>query len=257
MKILASSDFHGRLPNIAEPFDLFLICGDVCPVECHGINFQEDWLQNDFIEWVNRLPFKTSWSKVVMTWGNHDFYGEKCSEEDMLMLERLTNFRLKILRHSSYDFEYPVNDGIDTLKIFGTPYCGIFGRWAFMKDDDTLNELFSEIKEDTDVIVSHDSPNRNGLGDITQGKWARKGTGNNVLYDHILRVNPKLFVCGHFHSGNHEFKNIDGIYMANVSYIDENYEPFWPVLSIDYDEENRIIIEKKEDKDGEEPDTRS
>jgi len=39
-----------------------------------------------------------------------------------------------------------------------------------------------------------------------------------------LRVHPKLFVCGHFHSGNHELQNVDGIYMANVSYIDESYE---------------------------------
>lgn len=242
MKILASSDFHGRLPEIKESFDLFLICGDICPVECHGKAFQFDWLQNGFIEWVNKLPFKTPWSKVVMTWGNHDFFGENCSEEDMSIIERLTNFRLKILRHTSYDFEFPVSDGIDSLKIFGTPYCGLFGRWAFMKDDIMLDKLFSEIQEDIDILVSHDSPNVYGLGDITQGYWKKSGTGNRVLYDHILRVHPKLFVCGHFHSGNHELQNIDGIYMANVSYIDESYEPYWPVLSLEYDEENRIML---------------
>ena len=246
MKILASSDFHGRLHYIEEPFDLFLIAGDVCPVECHGKAFQTDWLQNEFIEWINRLPFKTPWSKVVMTWGNHDFYGEKCSEEDMFMLERLTNFRLKILRHTSYDFEFPVSDGTDTLKIFGEPYCGLFGRWAFMLPDEALDKLFSEIPEETDILVCHDSPNMHGLGDITQGFWVQKGTGNRVLYNHILRVHPKLFVCGHFHSGNHSFQNIEGIYMANVSYIDERYEPFWPVLSVDYDEETRTIIDKNE-----------
>ena len=244
MKIIASSDFHGRLPYIEEPFDLFLIAGDVCPVECHGKAFQTDWLQNEFIEWINRLPFKTPWSKVVMTWGNHDFYGEKCLEEDMLIIERLTNFRLKILRHTSYDFEFPVSDGIDSLKIFGTPYCGLFGRWAFMKDDIMLDKLFSEIQEDIDVLISHDSPNVYGLGDITQGYWKKSGTGNRILYSHIVRVHPKLFVCGHFHSGNHELQNVDGIYMANVSYINEDYEPYWPVLSLEYDEENRIIIDK-------------
>ena len=243
MKILASSDFHGRLPIIEEPFDLFLICGDICPVECHGKNFQEDWLQNEFIEWINGLPFKTHWSKVVMTWGNHDFYGEKCSEEDMFMLERLTNFRLRILRHNSYEFEFPVSDGIDSLKIFGTPYCGQFGRWAFMDDDETLRHLFTEIPDDTDILISHDSPNVYGLGDITQGYWKQSGTGNRVLYGHVLRVHPKLFVCGHFHSGNHQLQNIDGIYMANVSYINEDYEPFWDVLTIYYDEEARKIIE--------------
>jgi len=31
--------------------------------------------------------------------------------------------------------------------------------------------------------------------------------------------------------------------MANVSYINEDYEPFWDVLTIYYDEEERKIIE--------------
>lgn len=242
MKILSTSDLHGFLPEIKEPFDLFLIAGDVCPVECHARTFQEDWLHNEFIAWINKLPFKNEWSKIVMTWGNHDFYGEKCTEDDMAGIERMANNRLKILRHSSYDFEFPVSDGTDTLTIFGTPYCGVFGRWAFMEPDEKLDELFSEIPENTDILVSHDSPNVWGLGDITQGYYIQYGTGNRVLYDHILRVHPKLFVCGHFHSGNHDFQKIDSIYMANVSYINEAYDPYWPILLINYNEETRQII---------------
>lgn len=246
MKIIASSDFHGRLPYIEEPFDLFLIAGDVCPVECHGKAFQADWIHNDFVSWINSLPFKNPWSKIVMTPGNHDFIFTKYSKEDCEGIERMCNNRLVILIHESYDFEFPVSDGIDSLKIFASPYCSIFGRWAFMKDDETLDKLFHDIPEDTDILVCHDSPNVYGLGDITQGYWKQSGTGNRVLYDHVLRVHPKLFVCGHFHSGNHEFQNVDGIYMANVSYIDESYEPYWPVLSVDYDEETRTIIDKNE-----------
>lgn len=242
MKILASSDFHGRLPEIKTPFDLFLIAGDICPVECHDKKFQEEWLLNDFVKWINSLPFNTPWSKVVMVWGNHDFWGETCGEENTLGLERMCNYRLKILNHESYAFEFPVNDGIDSFKIFGTPYCGMFGRWAFMKEDDELDKLFAEIPNDTDIIVSHDSPNVYGLGDITQGYWAQQGTGNRVLFNHIQRVEPRLFVSGHFHSGNHEFQKIGFIYMANVSYINEAYDPYWPILLINYNEETRRII---------------
>lgn len=242
MKILASSDFHGKLPEIKIPFDLFLIAGDVCPVECHGKKFQEEWLLNDFVKWINSLPFNTPWSKVVMVWGNHDFWGETCGKENTLGLERMCNNRLKILNHESYNFEFPVNDGVDDFKIFGTPYCGMFGRWAFMKEDDELDKLFSEIPNDTDIIVSHDSPNVYGLGDITQGYWAKQGTGNRVLFNHIKRVEPRLFVSGHFHSGNHDFQKIGSIYMANVSYINEAYDPYWPILLINYDEETRRII---------------
>lgn len=239
MKIVSSSDFHGRLPEINEQFDLFLIAGDICPVECHGMAFQNDWVHGEFVEWVNSLPYANPWSKVVMTWGNHDFYGERCSREDMDEIERLCNDRLAILRHESYEFEYPVSDGTDSLKIFGTPYCSVFGRWAFMIPDDKLDEKFSEIPEDVDIVISHDSPNVHGLGDITQGYYKNTGTGNKMLYSHIKRASPKLFVCGHFHSGNHELVDDDGILMTNVSYIDESYEPYWPVFSVEYDEENR------------------
>lgn len=244
MKIIASSDFHGRMLEVKEPFDLFLIAGDICPVECHGMKYQEDWIHNEFVEWVNSLPFKTPWSKVVMTPGNHDFIFRNFSNEDCKNLERMCNNRLKVLIHLDYVFEFPVSDGIDSLKIFASPYCSIFGRWAFMKDDETLDKLFREIPEDTDILVCHDSPNVHGLGDITQGRWKQSGTGNKMLYSHIKRVMPKLFVCGHFHSGNHDLVEDDGILMSNVSYINEDYEPYWPLLELNYDEENRNFIKE-------------
>lgn len=242
MKILSTSDLHGFLPEIKEPFDLFLICGDICPVECHGRKFQDEWIHDDFVSWVNSLPFKNSWSMVVMTPGNHDFVMETYKPEDYQGIERMCNYKLKILRNESYEFLYPVSDGVDSLNIFGTPYCSIFGNWAFMRSPEILEEKYSRIPEDTDILISHDAPNVNKLGAITQGYWKNDTTGNPILSKHIERVKPKLFVCGHFHSGNHQLQNIDGIYMANVSYINEAYEPFWDVLTIYYDEESRKII---------------
>ena len=93
-----------------------------------------------------------------------------------------------------------------------------------------------------DILISHDAPNVNKLGAITQGYWKSDTTGNTILPKHIERVKPKLFVCGHFHSGNHELTSIGDTIATNVSYINEAYEPFWDVLSIYYDEENRKII---------------
>lgn len=247
MKILASSDFHGYLPEVNEPFDLFLICGDICPVECHGRKFQDEWLHDDFVSWINSLPFKTPWSMVVMTPGNHDFVMESYKPEDYDGIERMCNYRLKILRNESYEFFYPVSDGIDSLKIFCTPYCSIFGNWAFMRGNEILESKFSEIPEDTDILVSHDAPNVNKLGAITQGYWKSDTTGNVLLAKHIERVNPMLFVCGHFHSGNHEWSKIGETLCANVSYVNEEYDPYWPILSINYDEENRKIITEKID----------
>lgn len=243
--ILATSDFHGYLPEIKEPFDLLLICGDVCPVECHNRKFQDEWLHTDFVSWINSLPFKAINSMVVMIPGNHDFVMESYDEANYDGLTRMCNYKLKILRNTSYEFFFPVSDGIDSFTIFGTPYCTIFGRWAFMRSEEVLEAKFSEIPEDTDILISHDAPNVNKLGAITQGFYKSDTTGNPLLAKHIERVNPKLFFCGHFHSGNHTISKIGETLCANVSYVNEDYDPFWNVLSIYYDEETQKIIEQK------------
>ena len=240
MNIIASSDFHGNLPYIDKPFDLFLIAGDICPAHDHYFSFQLEWVMNEFANWVNALPYASPWSRVILVPGNHDFAFERMSHAQIMEFEHKCNGHLKFLRHDMYEFEYPVSDGIDSLTIFGTPYCSIFGNWAFMVTDETLEKKFSQIPEGVDILVSHDSPNIGKLGAITQGRWKNDTTGNAVLAKHIERIHPKLFVSGHFHSGNHEVQCINGTYMANVSYVDEGYYPAaYPVLQIPYDEENR------------------
>jgi len=237
MKILATSDLHGFLPEIGEQFDLLLICGDICPVECHNRKFQDKWIHEDFIPWINSLPYKEEWSKVIMIPGNHDFIFGKYSKKDCNEIEEKCNNSLKILRHELYEFEFSVSDGIDSLKIFGTPYCTIFGNWAFMCENDVLEKKYSEIPEDIDILMSHDAPNVNKLGAITQGNYKSDTTGNPLLSKVIERVKPKMFICGHFHSGNHEWSKIGDTLCANVSYVNEEYEPFWAIQTIYLDEE--------------------
>ena len=241
MKILATSDTHGFLPNITEEFDLFIHAGDVCPAHDHYYAFQKNWLMNEFAEWVNSLPYKNAWSKFVLVPGNHDFALERFTEPEILEFKQKCNGHLEFLRHDIYDFEFPVSDGLDTLRIFGTPYCSIFGSWAFMVSDETLEKKFSQIPEGVDILVSHDSPTTNKLGAILEGPYKDDTTGNKILAGHIKRVHPKLFVSGHFHSGNHNFENIDGTWMGNVSYVNERYSPAHDIVPIDYNEETRTL----------------
>ena len=242
MTILASSDTHGYLPIVTEEFDLFLLGGDICPTHSQYHGFQINWIMTEFVEWVKHLPYKNPWSKIVMIPGNHDFFGERISQAEIMELEMKCEGRLKFLRHDLYEFEYPVSDGLDSLTIFGTPYCSLFGHWAFMVNDETLEKKFSEIPEGVDILLSHDSPNINKLGAILEGPWKNDDTGNKVLAKHIPRIHPKLFVSGHFHSGNHEFANIDGTWMGNVSYVNEAYEPANEIKVINYDEEHREFL---------------
>ena len=72
MKFLAVSDLHGWLPEIREEFDLLMIPGDVCP-DMYGVEYSQiDWFSGVFIPWINNLPFKHAWSKVIFVPGNHD-----------------------------------------------------------------------------------------------------------------------------------------------------------------------------------------
>jgi hypothetical protein len=52
------------------------------------------------------------------------------------------SYKATILIHEEY--EYLSNEG-KIYKVFGTPYCKIFGNWAFMRENETLKEKFSEI----------------------------------------------------------------------------------------------------------------
>jgi Icc-related predicted phosphoesterase len=242
MKFLATSDIHGYLPNITEEFDLLMICGDICPATDHSIYYQENWIKTIFTQWINSLPYKTAWSKVILVPGNHDFWFERMSVAQKLEIEMLCSHRMKILRHDEYEFEYPVSDGLDSLIIFGTPYCSIFGHWAFMVNDETLEKKFSQIENDVDILLSHDSPNIYGLGDVTEGPFKREGSGNPILARHIERIKPLILHTGHFHSGNKKFEERNGTWMANVCYINEDYIPSNAVLSYNFDEETKKVV---------------
>lgn len=242
MKFLATSDIHGYLPNITEEFDLLMICGDICPATDHSVYYQEKWVKTIFTQWINSLPYKTAWSKVILVPGNHDFWLERMSVAQKLDIEMLCSHRMKILRHDEYEFEYPVSDGLDSLIIFGTPYCSIFGHWAFMVNDETLEKKFSQIENDVDILLSHDSPNIYGLGDVTEGPFKREGSGNPILARHIERIKPLILHTGHFHSGNKKFEERNGTWMANVCYINEDYIPSNAVLSYNFDEETKKVV---------------
>ncbi len=232
LDIVVISDTHGYLPVITTPFDLLLICGDISPAHDHYYAYQINWFQHEFADWINTLPFKNEWSKVVLTGGNHDFQLERISIEELRCFYITTNNRVVVLKNEEFDYEYLTEEGIKYLKIFGTPYCKIFGSWAFMVSDDKLRQKFSLIPEDCDILISHDAPDINNLGVISMGYYSGENAGNIPLAEAIKEKKPKYAFCGHIHSGNHNLEKIDDTWMANVSYVNESYFPDHDILQI-------------------------
>lgn len=239
MRILASSDFHGNLPVIKDKFDLFLVCGDICPAHDQYYSFQKEWILTEFVDWVNSLPFRNEWSRVVMTGGNHDFALERFGDNEKAQLLKKTNGRCVFLKNNDYAFEWmDENEGIKKLTIFGTSYCHQFGNWAFMMDDDRLKEKYDLCPDNVDIFISHDSPDLNGLGTIyyskVDGAEYGRNVGNKPLAEAILKKKPRYFFSGHIHTGSHDLEDVEGIKMANVSLLDERYDVTYPILEIEY-----------------------
>lgn len=216
------SDLHGELIPIAEPFDILLICGDTCPVECHKRQFQKEWLNDDFVEWVNNLPFKDENSRVVMIGGNHDFYLWNISKTQRKEWEDNVGERLIYLCNESAV--------VQGLNIYGCPYCRALPGWAFCYDN--LEKYYNEIPYDVDILITHDAPKIGTYGTTTEGKYADTDFGNEVLTEYVKDRKPKYHFFGHIHTGDHTLKEHDGIKMANVSIMNESYYPTQMPLKI-------------------------
>lgn len=215
MKITAISDLHGNLIDI-EPCDILLICGDISP-----LNIQIDyiqmikWIFNEFKTWIELLPCK----QVVMTPGNHDYIFQLILKEGTLNLFK----KLTIL----VDDTLSIVDNNKKIKIYGTPQCKDFGRWAYMPGNKKLYEIYSKIPNDIDILICHDSPQIGYVANIMEHKSEDYPNGipagNPYLLDTILEKKPKYVLSGHIHSGDHNLTEIEGIKVANVSILDENY----------------------------------
>ena len=223
LSICAMSDLHGILPEIEE-CDIVIICGDISPlmIQRNGIECKE-WLFTTFANWVNNLPC----DEVILIAGNHDFIFSSC-EHWIHKLEECT--KLKYLENSSYD--YLSNDG-RIYKIYGTPACHIFGNWAFMYSDEKLQELYQNIPEDCDILISHDAPKLNNCGLVPPNMWHSTpiDAGNEILASAILDKKPKYVFCGHIHEGNHHLTDVGTTKIANVSILNDayvfSYEPLY------------------------------
>lgn len=220
MKIVVTADLHGYLPKLPD-CDLVLICGDVVylPYQRNTI-YGQLWFMEEFKRWAENLNCK----KVLWIPGNHDICVQK--NEEFYHKTFPKDEKVTFLCHEYYEYE--------GLKIFGTPYCKIFGNWAYMLDDDELTEKFNEIPTDLDILFTHDAPY--GVTDICleQTPWNTcESLGNKPLRECILNKRPKYVFHGHLHSSFHYFEDLEGSKVINTSYVNEKYEPYYEPIVIE------------------------
>lgn len=225
MKICAMSDLHGILPEITEPCELVLICGDISPLKFQrDVPSIDEWLKKRFSEWVNKLPCK----KVIMVAGNHDFaFQNRPPYWKLECITYPTEGKLILLENEYID--YLSEEDFKVHRIYGTPDCHKFGNWAFMYENETLEQHFQNVPENCDIVISHDAPY--GISDICfEGYSRQKHIGSEPLYNMLSRVKPRYNFHGHLHTSNHEVEFLNDTAVYNVSLLDETYvESFEPL----------------------------
>ena len=156
------------------------------------------WMEDIFMPWCAEISVRDI--EIMLVAGNHDF-----TLQDHQALARRGPWR------------YLQDSGItiDGVKFWGSPWQPWFGGWAFNAPEfdpaeEFLEEKFSQIPGDTDVLITHGPP----LG-ILDRVWNRH-CGSKALNKHVQRVMPKLHVFGHIH---HSFgvEQVESVTCANVS----------------------------------------
>ena len=219
MKICALSDTHGYydMSNIDQDTELLLIAGDVVDLDCQRyMNYSEEWFNTTFVDMIGELP--KSIKQIVMVGGNHDFYLERKHKD---LTELFNKLNIVYLNNRSYDY---ISEEGKIIKIFGSPYCKIFGNWAYMISNESLEKKFSKIPEDIDILLTHDAPY--GTSDICfqDVYWnTHEHIGNIPLQKAIIEKHPKWNIHGHLHSSNHLPEKLQETNVVNVSLLDENY----------------------------------
>jgi len=206
MKIISFSDTHGKqgLLNIDGDYDIGIFSGDAGTFRSP---YQNESSILNFIEWYSSL--KNIKNKIWIA-GNH------CTsiEHGLVDAKKLSEEKgLIYLQHESVE--------IEGLKIFGSPYTPRFGYgWAFNVDrGESIKKYWSEIPEDTNVLVVHGPPR--GILDLVM---SGERVGCEDLANRIKDLKDlKLVQFGHIHE-DYGYELIDDVYYVNASVLNLRYE---------------------------------
>lgn len=228
MIVVAMSDLHGTLLPVEDikPCELVCICGDIVPLQVQANSKKtRKWLVNEFKPWCESLPC----DKVIFIAGNHDIY---LSNLDFMYTQFPKDKKVTYLFHEGYTY---MSKSGKKYSIFGTPYCKLFGNWAFMEMDSKLEELYSDIPKNLDILLVHDQAF--GYGDVLEidsAPWA-DGThiGNKPLAKAVLEKQPRYMFTAHLHTCTHECVEIGETKRYNVSIKNERYEPVYDPLILE------------------------
>ena len=208
LKIVITSDFHGKLPVIS-PCDLLLIAGDITPGG--SVAKQALWLDTTFKEFLHTAPAK----QIVFVAGNHDSIFEKAPH---LIPQDL---RAIYLQDSSAK--------VLGITIYGMPWqLPFYG--SFNASETKMASLCANIPP-CDIILSHgpamgllDGIKRPPFDPESELLFEIVSVGSKALREKILTTKPKLVVTGHIHEAYGQ-THLDCTRFINGSHMNQHMIP--------------------------------
>lgn len=190
-RIVATSDTHMGQPDVPAG-DIFIHCGDLT----HTGTIPQ--LTRAFA-WIASLPHK---HKLIVP-GNHDF--------GLQQSPRLFDGPWTLLVDQLVE--------IEGLRIYGSPWTPTFQRWAFMKSETELAEVFARIPSGLDVLVTHGPP----FG-ILDSNVFEHVCGSRALLWAVGRAKPAVHIFGHIHEdgGQHNVTQHTTFYNVAYEALDKN-----------------------------------
>jgi len=113
-----------------------------------------------------------------------------------------------------------------------------FYDWAFnLPRGEKLAEKWAKIPGNTDILITHGPAH--GMLD-----WTPSGqrVGCEDLFHRIMEVQPKIHVCGHIHCAYGQ-KNFNGVEFLNASVLNERYEYENKPIKLEFDVNDKQIVE--------------
>jgi len=175
----------------------------------------------EFSAWFRTFPHR---HKVFIA-GNHDWLFEK----NPMLAQSLLDRSITYLEDSVTE--------VEGLRIYGSPWSPRFLVWAFNLDrGEPIRRKWNLIPEGIDILVTH-GPAIGDLGGVIP-QWRSwedaipMDVGCADLRNALLRVRPKLHVCGHVHEGYGAYQ-LSPTKIVNASIVDGSFNPVHKAVVID------------------------
>lgn len=219
-KIVCISDTHSQHNNMRMPDgDILIHAGD-------STNTGTRSQLLDFVNWFGNQKHKHK----ILIFGNHD-WGMDGNGKDYLSWCRRRGVPLTDLDDIRVEVERLISDlgiillnrsgvEIEGIKFWGAPDNAKFGGWAFNRNNTQLTEIWKNIPDDTDILITHGPAygilDRNLEGDMC---------GDVPLMKRLNTLpNLKYHICGHIHEDAGVVK-VNNTVHINASMLDRYYKP--------------------------------